>query len=57
MGIIIETQPKVTLIGAHMPGIESKFLYLYCFQEQELLESIPYLLLLEELPKLFGKML
>lgn len=57
MGIIIETQPKVTLIGAHVPGIESKFLYLYCFQEQELLESIPYLLLLEELPKLFGKML
>jgi len=57
MGIIIETQPKVTLIGAHMSGIKSKFLYLNCFQEQKLLESISYLLLLEELPKLFGKML
>lgn len=57
MSIIIETQPEMALIGTHVPRVESKFLNLHCLKEQKLLEPIPDLLLLEELPKLLRKVL
>lgn len=48
MGVAVQAQSEVPLVGVQVPRIHSELLDLYCLQQQQLFQSIINRLLLEQ---------